>query len=171
MAVARGRATAHHGPVAKTLHLVARLVLAVGLVLAAGCKSTPRPAPDRLASVLIESRGADQIQLVTMAVFREAGWRAISPAGDQMVFERKASSLDTVFYGDWLGGVVWLRAKVELRVLDMRRIILAGDVYRVIDKGNRHFEEEKKVKKGGGDELQKLLDQAAARLASAPPAR
>jgi hypothetical protein len=148
--------------------MFARLVLAVLVVSAAGCKSTPKPAHDRLASVLTECRGPDEIHLVTLAVFREAGWDPLTPAGDQMVFERKGGAWNTAVYGDWIGGPVWLRAKVDLRPLDVRRFTLGCDVYRVIDRGDKFFEQEKKVKYGG-EEVQKLLEEIIARLANSPP--
>jgi hypothetical protein len=155
--------------VVRFVHFLSIAALLSLITLVAGCKSTPRPATDRLASVLIAQHGPDEIHLVTMAVFREAGWKATTPAGDEMIFERKASTMDTVFFGDWIGGEVWLRAKVDLRVKDVRHMLLGCDVYRVIDHNDKFFEEQKKVKTGGHKEAQKLLDLIAQRLATAPP--
>jgi hypothetical protein len=114
------------------------------------------------------NRDLHEIALVTTAVFREAGYHPTQPAGQHMVFERKGSTWKSIVYGDWSEGLIWYRAKVDILPPQDNRTVIACNASYVMDRGNAHFEEEKKVR-GGGGEYQKLLDQVQARLAASVP--
>lgn len=151
-------------PVTRVLTL---LLVAVGLLT--GCASkTPRPvaAAGHAAFVEVSSRSAQEVSLITTAVFRDAGYTPMHASGSELAFERKGSTWNTILHGDWSDGKIWYRARIYIQSYDAGKYLVSGDLFRVIDKGDAHFEEERKA--SGRGELQELLKQVKARALVVP---
>jgi len=126
-----------------------------------GCK-TGAPQSSRLASVVIKNHSKTEITEATHRVFVENGYLAAPVKSGDLVFEKQGSAMKNLLYGDWSGKPVWVRMKLYLRNLGAQGILLDGDTYTVLDRGDGHFEEERKLRRGST--CQELLNKVSQRL-------
>ena len=153
--------------VAWTRSLPARILLGLCLCGPAlsSCKTDPRPEAARFASIELQGNTPGQIANVATAVFRDHGYKAVQTGYANLVFEKEASRMDNVAYGDWLADKpVWIRVKAAIVPLAEARFRLQCQAFLVKDK-NEAMEEELKVKFRSGP-YQKLLDEIGQRLTS-----
>ena len=142
-------------------------LLGVCVVLAAaGCHSTHTSTPStRLASVIVKDRSMAQVESATEAVFQGHAYQAARPGSADLVFEKEGSSMNTLMYGDWTPGKVWVRVKVYLRQLSApNEILLECDAFMVNNHGDVRFEEEFKLTKMRRGTYQDLLEEVKKRV-------
>lgn len=142
--------------------------LAVGLCLVlvlVGCKSTPETPSNRLASIIVKDRTPEEIETAIRNVFEKHDFE-LSPRreGHTMVFEKKGSFMNGLFYGDWYSGGVWDRVKVYFTELEPGRILVDCDAYMVQEHDDPLFQSERKPYKTRRHLYQKLLDEAGTEL-------
>src|SRR4051794_30373981 len=102
--------------------------LAIGLFIAfvaVGCKSTPETPSNRLASIIVKGRTPEEIETTIRNVFEKHDYE-LSPHRDEhaMVFEKKGTFMNGLFYGDWYSGGVWDRVKVYFTELEPKRTLV-----------------------------------------------
>jgi hypothetical protein len=131
-----------------------------GLVLA-GCK-TPETGPSSwLASVQIAEKTSAQIRVVATSIFQREGFTIASARGNEVVLEKPGGTMQNALYGGLTSGV-WIRVKLRVRPYGPDAHLLECNAYRVSDKGDRAFEQEKIYRRSGS--WQKLLDEVKAQL-------
>ncbi len=82
-----------------------------------------------------------------------------------MVFEKSASSWDSVKWGGWgQGSTVVMRVKISLETDIVSAHVVSCNVFYVTDSGNRVFEDEHRLMFLHGRPYQKLLDEASRRF-------
>ncbi len=133
------------------------------LPLAGGCKTSQESATKspRLASVVIKGRSAAEVSIAAERVFTGKGYQAGAAKSAHMVFEKQGSTANTLVYGDWSGKPVWFRVKIYLRDLGASGFLLDCDAYRVLERGDVHFEEERKLTRVHRGTYQQLLDEVS----------
>lgn len=155
------------------------LLLACAVTLCSACRTAKGPGADSLASIQVT---ADEPLAVARAVskaFQDAGFTPEPQPPDRsrdmrMVFEKEGTTGDTVLFGDWTFKRVWYRAKVRIssmpREAGPRTYLVTCDVFRVYSRGDKHFEEEHRLKSAKRSYYQEILDSAKAQVppASAP---
>ncbi len=116
-----------------------------------------------LAAVKISGQSKETVRDTVDAVFTAAGFRRGRSAGDQQVFERPASRGQRAAYGNWQGGEVFVRLRVDLQrqgreeyFVTCRSFIVRGDQYSA--------EDEQPVARRRLREFRTLLDEVATRL-------
>ncbi|HEY5913251.1 MAG TPA: hypothetical protein VJA21_21880 [Verrucomicrobiae bacterium] len=139
------------------------------VLLEAGCKSSSESAGEahssRLASVVIKGHSAAEVTLAAQQVFIENGYEKGPVKTGGLVFEKRGSGMNTLVYGDWSGKPVWFRVKVYLRQVGAPNTVLFDcDAFRVLERGDPHFEEEHKLTKLHRGTYQELLDKVSHRL-------
>jgi hypothetical protein len=145
-------------------------VLGLCGLVAAGCSSLSHTSDEGLASVRIDGASAINIRDVAVQVFEENGYQAARTDLGGMVFEKQATALTNLAYGDWMGAPVWIRVKASIEPVDDRTFRLQCDAFRVRDKG-ASVEDEARIKGVQSGPYQKLLNEVARRLkAKAAPA-
>jgi hypothetical protein len=142
----------------------AGVLLLACLLLTTGCGSMGQPASSGIASVEITNRTPDQIRDATLSVFREKGFTLGPSTPNELVFEQEGSKMDQVAYGNWMGGKVYIRAKVAIVPVVEGRYRLQCTPGMVRDKGDSFFEEDVKLANIRRRPYQDLLDQVAKRL-------
>lgn len=139
----------------------------LGLLLS-GCKSTDNSTgtvhSSRLASVVIKGHSVGEVSSQTHRVFTENGYQATAIKSGGLAFDKQASGMSTLVYGDWSGKPVWVRVKVYTRDLDPVGVLLDCDAFMVLERGDAHFEEERKVGKLRRGTYQQLLDKVSSRF-------
>ena len=136
------------------------------LLAASGCQSPHSSTPStRLASVIIKDRSMAQIESATQGVFLGHAYQVARPGSADLVFEKEGTSMNTLMYGDWTPGKVWVRVKVYLRQLGSpNEILLECDAFMVNDHGDTRFEEEHKLSKMRRGTYQDLLEEVKKRV-------
>jgi hypothetical protein len=87
------------------------------------------------------------------------------PGPGRLVFEKEGTGMNTLVYGDWSPGKVWIRVKVFLHDLSSaQQVLLECDAYMVGQRGDPHFEEEHKLTSIHRGRYQDLLDEISRRL-------
>jgi hypothetical protein len=132
------------------------------------CRSTPetprRPDVDSLAYIEVQGHPSMEVARAVSEVFREAGFVPM-PLGPnkamKLVFEKPATTTDSVVFGDW-SGKVWYRVKIDIGAADPD-VLVRCDAYRVVGHGDPRFEEETRIAFRKGP-YQELLDKAKGRL-------
>ncbi len=145
----------------------------LALCLLTGCKSTKAPGTDSLAAIHVKGHTELEIARAVSEVFQAAGYQPtpLPPArGTRMQFERQGSLGATVIYGDWSSKDVWYRAKIKINRLDTDpdTFVVTCDAFRVLHRGDPHFEEESRLSSLKKGSYQELLDKAKARLETGP---
>lgn len=144
------------------------LVLTLGLfgVAGVGCHSK-KPESARFASVEIHGSSPTQIADRILEVFRDDGYSLAQSDTDNFVFEKKASTLNNIAYGNWTETPVWVRVKVAAVPVhdDLTRIECHAFLLR--DHG-ANTEEEIAVSSLRSHPYQKLLNEVALRLSPHP---
>jgi hypothetical protein len=129
------------------------------LVLAAGCASpSSKLGSSRVAAVVIKDSTPDTIKASVKSVFEKHGFESAPEDENELVFEKKASAMNSFVYGDWFSGVVWARARLYLAQVKSGGTMLDCDVYMVQDPDDPLFQKERKVN-ASRTEFQKLLDE------------
>jgi hypothetical protein len=111
-----------------------------------------------VAAVVIKDSTSDAIKASAKNVFETHGFESAPEDDNELVFQKKASGMNTFVYGDWFSGTVWARAKLYLAELKPGETLLDCDVYMVQDPDDPLFQKERKVK-ASRSEFQKLLDE------------
>lgn len=143
---------------------VAALCLAMAL-LVSGCRSTAEEGVHSLAAVTITGNTPGQISQVAQGVFEENGYQVAKPGLTSLVFEKKASGMSNLAYGNWgVGSPVWLRVKLSTIPVGEQKYRLQCQADLVRDRGSA-TEEEIKVGSLHRKPYQRLLDEVAKRLA------
>jgi hypothetical protein len=149
------------------------LALGVGL-FGAGCKSTKVPGVDALVSIHIDGQEPLAIARAVSAGFKAEGFEAVVlPPGGQdyrMQFERQGSLTTTLVWGDWSSKDIYYRAKVKIIRVDSNRHLVTCDVFRVLHRGDKHFEEEHALYGMNSGPYQDILKRAKAELEKGNPA-
>jgi hypothetical protein len=143
-------------------HLVTALLMAL---VVTGCKSPPQTPSNRLASVIIKNRTPDEIEAATRTIFEKNDYE-LSRQRDPgpMVFEKKGTFMNGLFYGDWYSGGVWERVKVYHVDMEPGQTLLDCDAYMVQEHDDPFFQSERKPYKSRRHVYQKLLEEVAKEL-------
>ena len=124
-----------------------------------GCASTAHKlGSHRLAAVIIKGSSPDAIKASAKDVFDKHDFEAEPEDDNDLVFQKKASGMNSFVYGDWFSGPVTARVKLYLGETKAGEILLDGDVYMVQEADDPLFTKERRVHARRG-ELQKLLDE------------
>jgi|WetSurMetagenome_2_1015567.scaffolds.fasta_scaffold248168_2 hypothetical protein len=126
-----------------------------------GCKSPPPTESSWLASVIIPEKTDPQIRMVALSIFEKEGYKAQIVTAKEIVLEKPGGTMNNLLYGDLTSGV-WIRVKLRVRQHGPDGQILECNAYRVSNKGDRVFEEERLYRRSGS--FQKLLDKVKAEL-------
>ncbi|MGA2864659.1 MAG: hypothetical protein ABSF95_09240 [Verrucomicrobiota bacterium] len=144
--------------------------LAVCACLGGACQSPKAPGHESLAAVLISGQTPLTTARAVSDVFQKAGYTPVPlpPNKDtRLVFEKPGGALATVLYGDWEANKVWYRVKVRIDALGADLQLVTCDVFRVLDHGDAHFEQEQKVTPLKKGPYRHLLNQVKARAGGA----
>lgn len=143
------------------------LALCAGALGLSGCQTEPRTTPAYLAAVELRGNTPGQIGPVVIAVFKDHHFTVARRRYTAFVFEKEASRMDNLAYGDWISDKpVWLRVKAELVPLSEAHFRLQCSPVLVQDK-NESLEHELKVTFRKAP-YQKLLEEVARRLQGEP---
>lgn len=140
--------------------------VALALLIVAGCRTADEAHSGDMASVAISGHTEAEIRQATAAVFLANGFET---SGD-LVFEKKASGMETAAYGGWSTNPIWLRIRMMLFSPEQGRYILGGNAFLVKDRNKGLLEDEQRYTFQKRDECKALLDQIKARLAAGPAA-
>jgi hypothetical protein len=127
-----------------------------------GCQSSGH-GTSPFAAVEIRGKTPDVIRQVTRQVFEEHGytgtWGVMS-----MVFDRPASTLNNLVYGDWDLNSVSVRVEVNFAELGTDGYRVSCEAYRVRNAGDRVFQDSQKLNKISKGPYQKMLNQVKQRV-------
>ncbi len=145
---------------------VACLIFMV-LGLMTGCKSTaPAAAEGALAWTEIKGHSQIEVTRAVMDTFKQAGYEFVRVPQTQdemkLQFEKLGGTGANLLYSDWSFKPIWYRARVTITETSPSTCMVKCNAYRVNEKGDRHFEEEKEILQGSS--YQHLLDSAKAKL-------
>ena len=132
-----------------------------------GCRTAQGPESGSLASVEIKGQSLLEVAQATSEVFRAAGYTTIPSSSKyetKLIFEKVGTKGDVLLYSGWHGTEVWYRAKITFINLAPETQLIKCDGYRVLDRNDLHFEQEKKLSWSKKGAFQDLLDQVKARL-------
>ncbi len=138
-------------------------VLCIAGLLAGGCKNTDKPETAQFASVEIHGRSPQQIRAVTADVMREHGYKVSTGNLSTIVFEKEGTTMNNIAYGNWMGGGIATRAKINF-------VPVTDDVFRIechaflVRNKGEVLEEEVTVKGIHSGQYQKMLKEIARRL-------
>jgi hypothetical protein len=142
------------------------LALGLGFCGLCGCKTDPRPAAARFASVELQGHTPREIAAAAIDVFRDQGYRLAHKSTFGLVFEQQGSNLNNLAYGSWIGDQpVWQRVTVDVIALSEGRYRVQCHVVLVRDRSGP-TEEELNVRFRSGP-FQKMMDEIARRLGAA----
>jgi len=136
-----------------------------------GCHSTKHPGTGSLAAVEIKGHTPLEIARGVSQVFQEAGFVPTPlPRNRDMKlqFEKLGSLGGTLVYGDWSSKDIYYRAKINIAVAEPKTYVVTCDAYRVLHRGDPHFEEEHKLSFLKQSGYQELLDKAKANVEAVP---
>lgn len=155
-------------------------ICAAGLLLSliafvAGCASPKGPGANSLAAIVVTNQPPVEIAKAISSTFEQAGFAAVPETTPQtsrteyrLAYERPAGAGDTVLFGDWSFKQNFYRARVRILKQEGRRCLVTCDAFRVLNHGEAHFEEEKRLSRAKAGQYQKLLEQAVAKLPMTP---
>ncbi len=136
------------------------LVLICGLI-APGCRTTDTSGTGSMASVTITNSSPGAVSGATIDVFENDGYKLARRDKELLVFEKQASKMSDLAYGNWTESRVWSRVKVTVKPVGESTVQLSGTGFLVRDKGGATEEEIKPYRRGA---YQKLLDEVAGRF-------
>jgi hypothetical protein len=149
------------------------LIIGFALIMCPACRTPEGPGGDSLASIQVSSDDYLAIARAISKQFQEAGYQPTplpSNRGMKMMFEKEGTTKDSVLYSDWSFATPWYRAKIDITPLRTdsgpRTYLVTCNVFRVLNRGERHFEEEHRLRSARRAYFQGLLDQAKAEVAS-----
>ena len=135
------------------------ITLLLVMLCAAGCASAPKKTgSERLAAVLIKGSSPDTIKASAKSVFEKHGFDNEPEDDNDLVFQKKASGMNSFVYGDWFSGPVTARVRLYLAPAKPGELLLDGDVYMVQEADDPLFAKERKVHARRA-ELQQILDE------------
>lgn len=145
------------------------LMLTVGFlgVAGMGCHSK-KPESARFASVEVRGSSPTQIADRILEVFRDDSYALAQGNTDNFVFEKKASTLNNIAYGNWTETPVWVRVKVVVVPVNDEVTRIECHAYLLRDHG-ANTEEEIAVSSLRSHPYQKLLNEVALRLSPHRP--
>ncbi len=144
------------------------LALCLLALAASACKSTDKPDSAQFASVEIRGHSAQEIRGTTAIVFQEQGYKASSGNYSTLVFERPGSTMNNLAYGNWMGGGIATRVKLNI-------VNVTGDLFRIdahaflVRNKGEVLEEEVTISKMHRKPYQKMMDEIGKRLGQPPP--
>ncbi len=149
----------------RTFVTLSSVTMLMALALLGGCQSTAQPGSGSHASVRISGATEENIRQAVASVFQNNGYTLVSGSREGMVFERPASSWDSVKWGGWgQGSTVVMRVKIKLETVMASAYVVSCNVFYVTDRGNRVFEDEHHLMFLHGRPYQKLLDEASRQI-------
>jgi hypothetical protein len=135
------------------------LLLILAPLCFTGCASTAhKVGSERLAAVVVKGSSPDTIKASAKDVFGKHGFEAEPEDDNDLVFQKKATTMNSVFYGDWFSGPVTARVRLFLTLARPEEILLDGDVYMVQEADDPLFMKERRVH-AHRSELQQLLEE------------
>jgi hypothetical protein len=150
----------------KVVFRIGLFVSALTFLLAA-CQTDSKTAAAHFAAVELRGNTPGQIADIAIAVFKDHGFSVARRTYSALVFEKEASRMDNLAYGNWISDKpVWVRVRAEIVPVAEAHFRLQCHPVLVLDK-NETMEEELKVKFRSGP-YQKLLDEVALRLSGGP---
>jgi hypothetical protein len=133
-----------------------------------GCRSTGGSSSQPFASVEIRGHTPGQIHDVALEVFREHGYKLTQPGPTRLVFEKPASKMDNLAYGNWVGDTpIWVRIKVAIVPFTEAVFRLQCEAFLVRDKGST-VAEEIQISRVRARPYKKMLEATARRLGAKP---
>jgi hypothetical protein len=145
------------------------------LAVVVGCASPKGPGANSLAAIVVTNQTPVEIAKAISSTFEQAGFTAMTETTPQasraeyrLAYERPAGTRDTVLYGDWSFKQNFYRARIRILKQEGRRYLITCDAFRVLNHGEAHFEEEKRLSRAKAGQYQKLLEQAATKLPITP---
>lgn len=141
-------------------------------LVACGCKTSQEgPGSGSLAAVMVKAGEPLAVARAVSEVFQEAGYQPTPVPANRsremrMVFEKEGTAKDTLMYGGWSFESLWYRVKIRISPLDAatKTYLVTCDVFRVHHRGDRHFEEEQRLKSAKRGSFRELLEQAKKRV-------
>lgn len=143
-----------------------QIALLALLFVLAGCKTTDVAEDGSLASIFISGHAEEEIQRVTIEVFK---WNGFDQLAD-LTFEKQGTRNDTLMFGGLDSGPVWIKIRVHVKPRGGDRYVLGCDAYAVQNHGDPFIETETRLKFSKADECKDILDQIKTRL-SLPAAK
>jgi len=148
-------------------------LIILAALFSAGCASTDRPASASFAAVVIPNKTAEQIQKAAVSVFQENGWQALTLADGSQGFEREATEREVREYAGFVGAhegaKVNMRVVIHIEPKNAGADWLSCKAYAVANPGQGIFETTTALFGWKSGPYQTLLNQVAARLATAKP--
>jgi hypothetical protein len=114
---------------------------------------------------VIKDSSPATIKASAKGVFENHDFDSEPEDDNDLVFQRKASGMNTFVYGDWFSGPVTVRIKLYLTEINSGEMLLDGDVYMVQEADDPLFEKDRRVH-ARRSELQKLLEEVKAKAES-----
>lgn len=148
----------------RLLRWLVPLLLAPLLFPLTGCKTTAGGGDDSLASVTVPSRTPAEINTAILGVYRRNSFTGGLVSPGKYRFERTASNLNRIAYGDLFGEGVATRVYVLVTPMDANTTRISCTAEIVQSPGDPIVEETYKVRKMQKKAYQDLLDEVAARL-------
>ena len=132
------------------------------LLCLSGCTSTAHKlGSSRLAAVVIKDSSPDTIKASIKDVFDKHDFDQEPEDDNDLVFQKKATAMNSFVYGDWFSGAVVARMKLYLTQTKAGETLLDCDVYMVQEPDDPLFEKERRVH-ARRSEVQKLLNEIKA---------
>jgi hypothetical protein len=112
---------------------------------------------------MLQGNTPGQISNAVLGVFVAHGYAAGPATYTSLMFEKQASKMDNIAYGDWISDVpVWLRVKVRIVPISEACFRLQCHAFLVTDR-NEVLEHEREIKHHNKP-YQELLNEVAERL-------
>lgn len=140
--------------------VVALVLLCSCSLLSSGCRSD-KSGTGSMASVVVHNVDPGAVRGATIDVFESDGYKLARRDKESMVFEKKASSMTNLAYGNWMESQVWSRVTVFVEPMSESVVRVRCSGYAVRDKGGATEEQLKTYRRGP---YQKLMDEVARRL-------
>lgn len=141
------------------------LVVAAGVLITVGCRTTDTSGTGSMAFVAITNCSLGAASGATIDVFENNGYKLARRDKETLVFEKPASKMNDLAYGNWMEAKLWDRVKVHIKQVSESIVQVHCTGYMVRDKGGATEEEVKPIRRGA---YQKLLDQVVARFSAKP---
>jgi hypothetical protein len=113
------------------------------------------------------NRPADQIKAATRATFQHHQFEPARPEGDELVFQKRGTFMNSFMSADWFDGPAWIRVKVFQHPLDTERTLLDCDIYVVQQPEDPLFQQERKLE-GRNKTYQQILEEIATAVSHEP---
>jgi hypothetical protein len=123
-----------------------------------GCASPRKLGSHRVAAVIIKGSSPEAIKASAKTVFEKHEFDSAPEDDNDLVFQKKASFMNSFVYADWYSGAAWVRAKLYQKELKPGETLLDCDVFIVQDPDDPFFQKERKVR-ASKSQFQQLLDQ------------